>query len=275
MADGVSERLLMRPMRAILWIGGGFVLIAGVQLFGFPGRTDEFFAWTIGSEMSAAFLGSFYLVAAVLALGSARQETWARARLGVPGVLAFVWLTLLATLLHLDLFHLDHGPATAQVAAWVWLVIYVIEPPLLGIAFWLQLRAPGQDPARPGPLPRPFRGFLLVQAAAVAALGTVLFVFPLDVAEIWPWQLTALTGRAVAAWLIALGGLLAAIAWEDERSRIRLGIFAIAALVLLQLTTLARFGDELDFSTASTAVYLISLAGLGVTGAWGWRISTG
>jgi hypothetical protein len=271
----VSERPLIRPVRASLWIGGGFVLIAGVQLFGFPGRTDELFAWTIGSKMSAAFLGSFYLLAAVLALGSARQETWARARLGVPGALAFVWLTLLATLLHLDLFHLDEGPVTAQIAAWVWLVIYAVEPPLLAIAFWLQLRAPGGNPPRPRPLPGPFRGFLVLQAAVVAALGAVLFVVPLDVAEIWPWELTELTGRAIAAWVLALGGLLAAIAWEDERSRIRLGIYTIAALVILQVITLARFGDELDSSTASAVIYLISLAGLGVTGAWGWRISTG
>lgn len=262
-------------MRAILWIGGGFVLIAGIQLFVFPTRTDEIFAWTINSQMSAACLGSFYGSAAVLALLSARQQVWSRARLGVPGVLAFVWLTLAATLMHLDLFHLDEGDARAQIAAWTWLVIYVVEPPLLLLAFVLQLRAPGGNPPRSDPLPSSFRILLLAQTALLLVFGAVLFAIPLDVAEIWPWQLTELTGRAIAAWLVAVGGLLAAMAWEDDRSRIRLGTYLLVALVALQAIALARFGEELDLSSAEAMVYVASLASLGVTGAWGWRISTG
>lgn len=262
-------------MRAILWIGGGSVLIAGIQLFGFPGRTDEIFAWTIGSQMSAAFLGGFYLAAAVLALRSAREPTWSRARLGVPGVLLFVWLTLAATLLHLDLFHLDEGGARAQIAGWTWLVIYIVEPPLLLLAFALQLRAPGGNPERSDPLPGSYRGLLLAQAAALGALGGVLFAVPLDVADIWPWQLTELTGRAIAAWLLALSGLLAAVAWEGDRSRIRLGIYMVVALVAFQAIAAARFGEELDLSSASALVYLAALLSLGATGVWGRRISTG
>ncbi len=142
----MSERPLIPLMRAILWVGGFFVLVAGVQLWVFSGRTDDYFAWTIQSEMSAAFIGSFYWAASILALLSATQHTWARARLGVPGVLAFVWLTLIATLIHLDLFHLDDGPFTAKAAAWTWLVIYVVEPPVLLLAFVLQLRTPGGNP---------------------------------------------------------------------------------------------------------------------------------
>ena len=42
----MSERAVHPLMRAILWVGGIFVLIAGTQLFLFPGRTDEFFAWS-------------------------------------------------------------------------------------------------------------------------------------------------------------------------------------------------------------------------------------
>jgi hypothetical protein len=271
----MSERPLIWPMRAILWIGGGFVLVAGFQLFVFTTRTDELFAWTIDSRMSATFLGAFYASAAVLALLSAREPVWSRARLGVPGVLAFVWLTLLATLLHLDLFHLDEGDTTARIAAWTWLVIYVVEPPLLTLAFVLQLRAPGGNPPRTDPLPGPYRVLLLCQAALLIALGAVLFAAPLDVAEIWPWQLTELTGRAIAAWLIALGGLAAAIAWEGDRSRIRIGIWSFVALVALQAIALARFGDELEWSSPETIVYLASVASLGVTAAWGWRISTG
>jgi hypothetical protein len=49
----------------------------------------------------------------------------------------------------------------------------------------------------------------------------------------------------------------------------------LVALVALLAIALARFGEELDFSSAEAVVYLASVASLGVTGAWGWRISTG
>ena len=270
-----SERALIWPMRALLYVGGGFVLVAGLQLWFFADRTDEIFAWTIDVEITAAFIGSCYWSAAVLALLSARQQTWARARLGVPGVLAFIWLTLLATLLHLDLFHLDASDSKAQVAGWVWLVIYVAEPPLLLWAFIAQLRAAGAKPSRPNPLSRPYRFLLAGQAAILLAFGAALFVAPTDVGRAWPWELTELTGRAIAAWLIAFGGLLAAIWWENERSRIRLGMYALLALVLLEAVALARFGDEVAWSGAGAIVLIAFIASVLAVSLYGWRISTG
>ena len=274
-ADAASERRLIGGMRALLYVGGGFVLAAGFQLWVFADRTDDVFAWTIRSELTAAWLGSFYWSAAVLALLSARERTWARARLGVPGVLAFVWLTLLATVLHLDLFHLDAPRFIAQAAAWVWLAVYVAEPPLLVWAFVAQLRAPGADPPRPAPLPRSYRAALAVQAAILIALGVALFVAPQDVGDVWPWGLTELTGRAIAAWLLALGGLLAAIAWENERSRIRLGLALLFTLVVLQALALVRFGDEVAWSQAEAAVLAAFIAALLASALAGWRASTG
>jgi hypothetical protein len=275
MESPAVERRLIRPMRAILYAGGFFVLVAGLQLWILADRTDELFAWTIDSRMSAAFIGSFYWSAAVLALLSAREQSWARARLGVPGVLAFVWLTLLATLLHLDLFHLDEGGFMAQAAAWVWLAIYVIEPPVLLWAFVVQLRAPGDDPPRTDPLPAAYRGLLAGLATVLILFGAALFIAPLEVAEAWPWTLTELTGRAIAAWLVAAGGLLAAMRWENDRSRIRLGTYLPVTFVALASLALARFGEEVDWSSAAAMALLAALAALLVAGLWGWRISTG
>lgn len=270
-----SERPLIWPMRALLYVGGGFVLAAGLQLWLFADRTDEIFAWTIDPEITAAFIGSFYWSAAVLALLSAREQTWARARLGVPGVLAFIWLTLLATLLHLDLFHLDASDLKAQAAGWVWLVIYVAEPPLLLWAFIVQLGTAGAKPSRPNPLSRPYRALLAAQAAILLAFGAALFVAPADVGEAWPWELTELTGRAIAAWLIALGGLLAAIWWENDCGRIRLGMYLLLTLVPLQAIALARFGDEVAWSGAAASVLIAFMASVLAVGLYGWRTSTG
>jgi hypothetical protein len=270
-----EERPLIWPMRAILYVGGFFVLVAGLQLWVFADRTDEIFAWTIDSRLSAAFIGSFYWSASILALLSAREQTWARARLGVPGVLAFVWLTLLATLIHLDLFHLDEGGFKAQAAGWVWLIVYALEPPVLTWAYWRQLREPGGDPPRTARLPGTFRAALAALGGVLIALGAVMFVAPLEVAEHWPWALTELTGRAIAAWLVAVGGLLLAIRWEDDRSRIRLGTYVPLAFVALAAMALARFGEEADLSSGGGVTLLALLAAIGGAGAYGWRISTG
>lgn len=269
------ERPLIWPMKALLYVGGGFVLVAGLQLWLLSDRTDELFAWTIDAEITAAFIGSFYWSAAVLALLSAREQTWARARLGVPGVLAFIWLTLLATILHLDLFHLDAPDFTAQAAAWVWLIIYIAEPPLLLWAFVAQLRTPGANPSRPSPLPTIYRTALAAQAAILLIFGAALFVAPADVGEAWPWALTELTGRAIGGWLIALGGLLTAIWWENERSRIRLGMYLLLTAFALQAIALARFGDQVDWSGAPAYVLIAFMVSLFTVALYGWRTSTG
>src|ERR1044071_3401066 len=115
-----GERLSTTPMRAILVAGAGFVLIAGIQLYLFSDGTDDGFAWPIPPPLTAAFLGAFYLAACLIALASWRERLWENARVAVPGVLAFIWLVLLATLLHLDKFHLDDDRFFAALAAWVW-----------------------------------------------------------------------------------------------------------------------------------------------------------
>jgi hypothetical protein len=74
----------------------------------------------------------------------------------------------------------------AQAGAWVWLVIYVAEPPLLLWAFIAQLGTAGAQPSRSNPLSRPYRALLAAQAAILLAFGAALFVAPADVGEAWP-----------------------------------------------------------------------------------------
>jgi hypothetical protein len=270
MESGTRERELFWGMRAILWAGGGFVFLAGVQLFGLSDRTDELFAWTIEPPTTAAFLGACYWAAAVLAFASALQPTWARARIGVPGVLVFIWLTLLATLIHLDKFHLDEGETRAKIAGWTWLVIYLLEPPALLAAYVFQLRMPGADPPRDRPLPRALRGALAGLAVFFSGFGAALYVAPLDVGKLWPWPLTPLTGRATAAWIVALGLLLAAMAWEDDRVRVRTGWALLATLVPLAVAAPLRFDEAVDWGSPEMVAYLalaavlFALAGYGL-----------
>ena len=149
----------------------------------------------------------------------------------------------------------------------------LVEPPLLLLAFFLQLRAPGGNPSRSDPLPGPSASCSSLQGALLLALGAVLFAV-LSTSRDWPWQLTELTGRAIAAWLVAVGGLLAAMAWEGDRSRIRLGPTCSSPWLCFRRSRWRGSARGSTFS-AEAMIYLASLASLGATAAWGWRISTG
>jgi hypothetical protein len=243
-------------MRAV-FIGSALLVgLAGFQLFALPGDTDTSFAWTIQPPLTAAALGGLYLSVVLLTALSARQSEWASARIFVPGTFLFATLILLATLIHVDRFHW-HGPTTyAQFQAYLWMTIYVLYPPLL-LAAWVHQRGrPGGDRPRRAPLPAWFRSVLGAQAAVFLAVGVALLVDPSWVSEeLWPWQLTPLTGRAIAAWLVALGVVAAHAVRENDWERIPVAPVTYAAVGALQLVVVARYGDQLDWGRAEAWAY--------------------
>src|SRR5215469_2429227 len=112
----VALRPLVRGMRRLLFTASVLVLLAGIQLFAFTGRTGHFFAWTIANPLSAAFLGAGYWAAVAIEALAARQRLWANARIAVPAVTVFTVLTLAATLTHLGQLHLGaRFPAGTQI----------------------------------------------------------------------------------------------------------------------------------------------------------------
>jgi hypothetical protein len=69
-------------------------------------------------------------------------------------VLALTSLTTVATLMHLDRFHLSAAGILARAAAWMWLTVYLIVPLAPTTLLVAQLRLPGTDPAREAPASR-------------------------------------------------------------------------------------------------------------------------
>jgi hypothetical protein len=257
-------------MRWVFVVGSILVAAAAFQLFILTDHTDTFFAWTIDSGLSAAFLGAFYVTAFVLAVGSARASEWADARVGVFGVWLFVTITLLATMLHLDKFHFDETGLIARAAAWLWLAIYVVEPPVVLVAIVLQLREPGRDLPGERPLPGWYRGLLTVQGAFLLIVGLSLFIASSSV-DWWPWTLTPLVARAIAAWLLGLAVVLGSAAWANDREGIRIATWSYVVLGGLQLVAAARYPGDLD-GGASTVLYVAFLMLLVATGGLGIMI---
>jgi hypothetical protein len=263
--EASSARPLISGMRAMFVVSCVTVSVAGCQLFVLTEYTDRFFAWTIDVPLMAAILGASYWGSFALVLVASRQQAWARARVAVLGVWLFTVLTLLATLIHIDLFRMDN------VFGWAWLVVYLVVPLGYGVFAVRQLRSAGGDPPRQAPLPTWLRFVLGVQAAIMLIWGTALFLAPQTMAALWPWALTPLTGQAIGAWLIGVGVTAAHMCWENDFGRVYAGMAGYAALGALQLLALARYGAAtVDWSGAGGWIYLLFVLSLLSVGLYGW-----
>jgi hypothetical protein len=254
-------------MRGLLVAATVLVFLAGLQLFVFTERTDRYFAWTVEPPLTAAFLGASYWASAAFELSAARQRSWDRARIAVPTVFVFTTLTLAVTLVHLDRFHLGAAFESAtQAVTWAWIAIYLIVPLLMTVIWWRQARVLGGDSTRSAPLPSGVRTIVAVQAVGLLALGLALLVAPTWAASAWPWELTALTGRAIGAWLTSLGVAAAHALIEGDRDRLQPATRAWVVFALLQAVALLRYPSTPDWSGASAWLYVLFLASALVVG---------
>ena len=267
-AQSVAIRELSGGMRRLLWIAGFLVLLAGSTLFILTEQTESFFAWTIDLPLTAAFLGAGYWSSVAFEWLAARERAWIYARIAVPSVFVFTTLTLIATLIHLELFHLGSSfPFQTQAIAWAWIAIYASVPVAMAWLWATQSRAPGSDPVPTAPLPRVIWTMLVIHAAAMLPLGAYLFLLPERALSLWPWALTPLTGRAVGAWVFSVGVTAAQAAWENDIERIRVASFGYVGLGVLQLLALARYLQVPEWTDGRTLVYVVVLISMVVTGA--------
>jgi len=235
----------------------------GIPLVLLTTETARYFAWTIEPPMTGGFLGANYWASALLALLAAREILWANGRVSISVALAFAPLTTVATLLHLDLFHLD------TFFGWFWVIAYTIYPIQLAIFLRKQLLTQGGDPPKERPVPAWVRSILAVHAALLIPLGIALFLAPKSVANLWPWPIPPLSAQVIAAWVLAFGVLAGHSLIENEWARVRAGMLGYPFLGLMQVVMLIRFGDVIDFGDPSAWIYVGVIASFFVLGAYG------
>lgn len=258
-ARPADVRPLTPGMQRMLLVASGLVFTIGIPLFVLSEQTERYFAWTIASPLTAAFLGAAYWASAVLELMAARERAWSSGRIAVPAVLLFTTLTLVVTLLHVDRFHFAAPLLITRVGTWVWLLVYAAVPPIMGLLLLRQLRVAGADLPRKQALPDWARALFLLQAAVLGSFGLALLVAPTAVAPLWPWQLTPLTGRAIGAWLLSLGVAAGHTAWENDRCRVRAATTSYLVLAVFELIALLRYAGEFSWGSPSGWLYLIFL----------------
>src|SRR3989442_1054228 len=148
---------------------------------------------------------------------------------------------------HTDVTVTEPGsaPIIRPLTKWMRLLLYVASL----LVSWHQVRVPVGDQPRGRPFPRWLRTLLLGEGAGMLTFGGGLLVAPLVIGPAWPWTLTALTGRAIGAWLVGIGFAAVHASWENDLSRTRPLEGGYAVFAVLQLVALARYSSELNWST--------------------------
>jgi len=239
------------------WTGAAIVpvlLAAFVILFGFPGRTKALWAWTIRPSVTPMIMGAGYLAGAYFFVRVATATRWHRVGAGFLGTVAFTTLLLLATLLHWDKF--NHG----HVSFWAWLALYVATPALLP---WLWVNNSRTDPGVPEPgdvtVPRSVR--LVAGAGGSLQLGFALFMFarPRQVIPHWPWMLTPLTARTLAAFIAFPAVTWVCFLFDDRWSSFRIPVETASIGLALVAVALLRGAPDFTGSGTTVAAYIVTL----------------
>ncbi len=245
----------------LVWLGVEvlFGVLTLLSLVRFPEETADRFAWPIEPTVMASALGAFYISLTPVLLLVLLARRWANIRVIVLPALAFTTAELVATLLHWDKFSVGTLPFD------VWLVSYVVPPPVFLLGYLWHERQGGVPPPT-DPLPHRLRQTLVVVGGLLTVEAVVAFVHPAWFVDSFPWTLTPLTTRALCGWLVLVGALLLSIAREDDRTRVRLvSPFLVIALPALVVQVL-RYGSQVDPGSPRLWIGLVLFAVLAACG---------
>lgn len=254
-------------------------LLAVVQLFVLADVADRYWAWTIHTEQSAAFVGAGYGAGLVLSLLALRMTRWSEIRIPIVTVTAFTVLTTVSTFVHMHRLHLETGGPIARMSAWTWLAVYLVVPLWCVVVIARQEYARG--PAEPviRPMPRWLVRVLAVEGVVLFAAGTLLFVGGVSVhhhnatelTSFWPWSLTPMSAMVIGAWLVAF----ALAAWmairQHDLAKLLVPSATYTAFGVFELGAVIWHWPQVSSKDPWTWVYVSVLVAITITGAYGWR----
>jgi hypothetical protein len=225
--------------RAGVWVLLVLAAANGLFLYLFGARADTDYAWSITPPVNAAFIGAGFL-AGTLATGLVLRlaTCWRSFSLLPPALWVLATSLFAATIIHADRFRWDYPPT------WVWTLVYAGVPLAIPVLVARQRRQ-----AAPLPAPEPgvvgLRVLSGIAGAALVAGAVALYVAPVELGAHWPWALTPLLARAVAAWYALFGTMLLTFALgQRRRCEGLIGHATLAAwCVLLLALPLLHAGD--------------------------------
>lgn len=252
---GKDDRILP-VVRAVAVVVLAILGLAWWALYLHPAETDQRFAWPVQPEMTALLMGAGYGSAVLFFVAVLLGRWWHQVTLGFLPTTAFTWLLAIATALHWDRFQHGH-PAFLL---WVW--TYVITPVVVPVLWWINRRRdPGTTETKDVVIPTPLRGALFVLGGLLTVIALVMFVVPEVVIDVWPWSLTPLTARTVAAFVALPAVAWLAMAIDRRWSAARVMVATVALGLAMLLIAVWRAWSDFDQGNWLTYTYLAGLAG--------------
>lgn len=228
------------------------ILVAAfIILYLFPNDSGRLFAWPIKPPMSAMMLGATYLGGAYYFTRVVLAKRWHTVQLGFIPVTAFASLMGIATLLHWEKF--SHGKFAFE----LWALLYFGLPFVIPAVWYLNQRA-----SRGSWMPdeRRFSSGLRLAIGMIGGVllagSTVLLVFPAWMIPVWPWTITPLTARVLAAMFILPGLVGLGVAFDGRWSSASTIFQAQALAILLFLAAMAYNRGEIHWGMWSAWTFL-------------------
>jgi hypothetical protein len=255
-----EENKTDRVLPETRWVAGlviPFLIVAFIILYFFPHNTAKLFAWEIKSPMTAMMLGSAYAGGIYYFSGLLMTHQWHRIKVGLIPVTIFASVLNVATILHWDRF--NHG--TLPFFAWV--SLYFTTP---FIVFTLWLRNRGQDTNQPDKsdvtVPMLVRFVIGLVGATTLVIAISLFSNPTLGIKLWPWTLTPLTSRVMAAMFSLPGMVGLGMAFDSRWSSAQIILQSQGFSILLILVAVFRDRSGFNWSTPGSWLFTIGLTGM-------------
>ena len=216
--QGHDDRVLLAT-RVVSALVVPFLVLGFILLYVLPDRTGELFAWAVQPRMTAMLLGGAYLVGAYFFVRAATATHWHSVAIGFLPVTVFALLMAIATVLHWDRFNHAHPAFLA------WVFIYFATSILVPIAWLLNRRTDAATQEATDQLvPAGVRRVLGILGAGTLLLSLLFYLQPQLMIAVWPWHLSALTGRVMAALFSLTGAGEMAIALDARWSAVRIAL---------------------------------------------------
>ncbi|HSM59038.1 MAG TPA: hypothetical protein VK879_22980 [Candidatus Sulfomarinibacteraceae bacterium] len=246
------------PVQPVLVILAALLIVilaaAFIILYMLPHETGgEIFAWPINPRVSSMMLGATYLGGAYFFAVVLLSRKWQHVWLGLLPVSAFAGTLGIATLLHWENF--VHERLTFQ----IWAFLYFTVPLFLPVLWYRNQRlAPGGAGwamELEGALPSSSRWAFGALGVIQTVAGLVLLVFPQLMIAVWPWTLSPLTARIMAAIFLLPGLTGLSMAYDGSWSSTRYLMQAQAFTVILMLIAVVVARDDIAWAQPTSWLF--------------------